>query len=223
MDELTAQDQLRLEVEAVRASRARIAAAGVAERRRVERDLHDVVQQHLVAVIVSLQLARELADSDLSAAKAVLDELSADAREALQSVRALAQQVYPSVLRDRGPADALRAVAAESGARVRVEASALPRDEDIDAALYVCCVELVRNVAEHAGDGARATVRLWEEDGDVRFEVSDDGAGFDTRTTSRNGGLTRVADTVGALGGTIDVESEPGRGTCVAGSVPVGS
>ena len=135
MEELTAEDGLRLEIEEMRASRARIAAAGVAERRRVERDLHDVVQQHLVAVIVSLQLARELADSDLSAAKAVLDELSADARETLQSVRALAQQVYPSVLRDRGPADALRAVVAESGAKVRVEASALPRDEDIDAAV----------------------------------------------------------------------------------------
>ena len=102
----------RLEAEELRASRARIAAAALTERRQIERDLHDVVQQHLVAVIVNLQLARELADSDLAAAKAVLDELSADAREALESVRELAQRVYPPVLRDRGPAEALRAAAA---------------------------------------------------------------------------------------------------------------
>lgn len=223
MDDLTAAEELRLEVEEVRASRARIAASGAAERRRVERDLHDVVQQHLVAVIVSLQLARELADTDLPAAKAVLDELSADAREALASVRELARRVYPSVLRDRGPADALRAAVAESGAKVRVEASALPRDDDADAAVYACCVELLENVAEHAGVGAHATVRLWQENGAVRFEVRDDGLGFDTRVTSRNGGLTRVSDTVGALGGAIEVESEPGRGTRVTGSVPVGS
>lgn len=223
MDELTAADQLRLEIEEVRASRARIAAAGVAERRRVERDLHDVVQQHLVAVIVSLQLARELADSDLPAAKAVLDELSADAREALESVRALAQRVYPPALHDRGAAEALRAVAAESGATVRVEASALPRDENVDAAVYACCVELLGNVAEHAGAGARATVRLWQENGAVRFEVSDDGIGFDTAVIAANGGLTRVADTVGAMGGAVEVESEPGRGTRVAGAVPVGT
>ena len=210
-------------VEELRASRARIAAAALAERRRIERELHDVVQQHLVAVIVNLQLARELADSDLAAAKAVLDELSADAREALESVRELAQLVYPPILRDRGPAEAIRAVAAEAGARVRVEAEALPRDEDVDAAVYACCLELLANVAAHAGAGARATVRLWPEDGAVRFEVSDDGVGFDAAGTSRNGGLARVADTVGALGGAIEVESEPGSGTRVTGCVPLAS
>jgi len=223
MDDLTAVEELRLELEEVRASRARIAASGVAERRHVERDLHDVVQQHLVALIVSLQLARELLDSDLPATKAVLNEITADAHDALESVRDLAQRVYPPALRDRGPADALRAVVAESGARVRVEATELARDENVDAAVYACCVELLANVSGHAGTGARATVRLWQEKGAVRFEVSDDGVGFDTGTTSRNGGLTRVTDTVGALGGALELESEPGRGTRVTGSVPLGS
>ena len=223
MDEPIAADGLRPEVEELRASRARVAAAAFAERRRIERELHDVVQQHLVAVIVNLQLARELADTDLAAAKAVLDALSADARDALESVRELAQRVYPAVLRDRGPAEAIRAAAAESVTRVRVEAETLPRDVDVDAAVYACCLELLANVDAHAGAGARVTVRLWLEAGAVRFDVSDDGAGFDAGTTPRNGGLTRVADTVGALGGAIEIESEPGMGTRVVGCVPLAS
>ena len=84
-----------LQIEGLQASRARIAAAAMAERRRIERELHDGVQQHLVAVIVNLQLARELADTDLAGAKAVLDELSADARQALESVRELGQRALP--------------------------------------------------------------------------------------------------------------------------------
>ena len=104
-----------LQIEGLQASRARIAAAAMAERRRIERELHDGVQQHLVAVIVNLQLARELADTDLEGAKAVLDELSADAREALESVRELGHELYPSLLRDRGPAEAVRAAAVASG------------------------------------------------------------------------------------------------------------
>ena len=223
MDEPTATAEPRPEVEELRASRARVAAAALADRRRIERELHDVVQQHLVAVIVNLQLARELADSDLAAAKAVLDELSADAREALESVRELAQGVYPSVLRDRGPAEAIRAAAVASGARVHVEAEVLPRDEDVDAAVYACCLELLANVAAHAGAGARVTVRLWPEAGAVRFDVGDDGTGFDVRTTSWNGSLTRVSDTVGALGGTVEIESVPGWGTRVTGRIPLPS
>jgi signal transduction histidine kinase len=223
MDEPTTAGGTRPEIEELRASRARVVAASLAERRRIERELHDVVQQHLVAVIVNLQLARELADSDLAAAKAVLDELSADAREALESVRELARRVYPPVLRDRGPAEAIRAAAVASGARVRVEAETLPRDEDVDAAVYACCLELLANVAAHAGAGARVTVRLWPEAGAVRFDFRDDGAGFDAAATSWNGGLTRVADTVGALGGTVEIESAPGRGTRVTGCVPLAS
>ena len=173
-----------LQIEGLQASRARIAAAAMADRRRIERELHDGVQQHLVAVIVNLQLARELADTDLEAAKAVLDELSADARQALASVRELGHELYPSLLRDRGLVEAVRAAAVASGARVRVETDPPRGGEDADAAVYDCCVELIGNVAQHAGTGARATVRLWQEDGSVRFEVADDGVGFDPRAAS---------------------------------------
>src|SRR4051812_16084918 len=131
----SAANGLRLQIAGLQASRARMAGAAMAERRRIERELHDGVQQHLVALIVNLQLARELADTDLVAAKAVLDELSADARQALASVRELGQGLYPSVLRDRGPVEAVRAAAIASGARVRVEAAPTRGGEDADAAV----------------------------------------------------------------------------------------
>jgi signal transduction histidine kinase len=214
---------LRLQIEGLEASRTRIAAAAIAERRRIERELHDGVQQHLVAVIVNLQLARELADGDLEGAKAVLDDLSADARRALASVRELGHGLYPSVLRDRGPVEAVRAAAVASGARVRVEAAPTRGGEDADAAVYDCCVALIANVAEHAGPEARATVRLWQEHDAVRFEVADDGVGFDPGAARRDGGLARAADVVGALGGSLEVDSRPGHGARVAGSVPVAS
>jgi signal transduction histidine kinase len=217
----SAANGLELQIEGLQASRARIAGAAMAERRRIERELHDGVQQHLVAVIVNLQLARELADGDLEGAKAVLDELSADARVALASVRELGHELYPSVLRDRGPAEAIRAAAVASGARVRVQAAPTRGGEDADAAVYDCCVELIANVAEHAGADARAKVRLWQEDGTLRFEVADDGVGFEPSAARCDGGLARAADVVGALGGSLEVDAAPGRGTRVAGSVPV--
>src|SRR6266571_3288757 len=111
----------RLEVEELRASRARVVAAADAERRRVERDLHDGIQQHLVALAVNIQLVRQLADSDPEAMRAVLDEIASDVREALESVRALAQTVYPPLLLDRGLGDALRAAVLDAGVPARLE------------------------------------------------------------------------------------------------------
>ena len=196
----------------------------MAERRRIERELHDGVQQHLVAVIVNLQLARELADADLDGAKAVLDELSADARDALESVRELAQRALPV-----GPARP-RAGRGRPGRRGRSPARGCAsrrlrprRGEDADAAVYDCCVELIANVAEHAGAGARATVRLWQEDGAVRFEVATTGW---ASTPARRGvtAASRASPTPWARSEARSRSSrEPGRGTRVAGSVPVAS
>src|SRR5438105_14795670 len=114
-------------VEELRASRARVVAAGDAERRRIERALHDGVQQHLVALVVNLQLARQLVESDPAAAATLLEELGRDAREALEGVRELACEIYPPLLLDRGLADALHAAAAQVEAPCRVEAEGLDR------------------------------------------------------------------------------------------------
>jgi signal transduction histidine kinase len=172
------------EIGELRASRARLLEAADAERRRTERELHDGVQQHLVALAVNLQLARQLVDSDPDALKALLDDLSNDVHEALESVRALARQVYPPMLLDRGLAEALRAAAVESGARVDVETSErFP--EEVESTVYFCCVELLR---------PGTTVRVWTDGADVVFEA-------DGEPT------TAVRDRVGALGGTVRVSS----------------
>src|SRR5947207_4337724 len=131
------------EIEELRASRARVVEAADAERRRTERSLHDGVQQHLVALAVNLQLARQLAESDPEALKTLLDELTRDVHEALESVRALAREVYPPLLLDRGLAEALRSAASEAGAQVELEtAERFP--PELEAAVYFCCVELLR-------------------------------------------------------------------------------
>jgi signal transduction histidine kinase len=213
-------DELRHEVEELRASRARIVAAADVERRRIERELHDGAQQHLVALAVNIQLARQQIDSDPAGVAALLDELAGDVREALESVRQLAQDVYPPLLLDRGLVDALRAAAAAAAVPVRVDADTLPRSSgEVEAAVYLCCVEALRNTAVHAGTGARATVAVRQDGEELVFDVTDDGVGFEG-DGPLGSGLTNVADRVEALGGSLTVSSQPGRGTRVSGAIP---
>ncbi len=212
----------RLEVEELRASRARVVAAADAERRRIERDLHDGVQQHLVALAVNLQLARQLADSDPAAVMTLLEEIGRDVREALEGVRELTQSIYPPLLLDRGLADALSAAASAAGIHTRVEAAAHDRyPPEVEATVYFCCVEALDNAAKHAGTGARATVRTWHEQDALLFEIVDDGAGFEPRLDRTLSGLTGMSDRLGALDGRLTISSDPGRGTRVSGTIPL--
>ena len=214
-------DDLRREVDELRASRARVLAAADAERRRIERELHDGAQQHLVALAVNLELARQLADSDPVAAKTLLDEIGRDVREALESVRELAHGIYPPLLLDRGLAEALGAAASGVDIPTRVDASALDRfPHEVEATVYFCCLEALQNAARHAGPRARATLRVWSEAGALLFEVGDDGAGFEP-ATRRGAGLTSMSDRLGALDGALTVSSEPGHGTRVSGTIPL--
>jgi signal transduction histidine kinase len=215
-------DELRLQVAELRASRSRLVASADAERRRIERDLHDGAQQQLVALVVNLQLARRLTDSDPAAARTLLDEIARDAREALEEVRGLAHGVYPSLLVDRGLAEALRAAASAAAIPARVEAADLDRyPPEIEATLYFCCLEALQNAAQHAGRGARATVRAWHGPDALCFEVVDDGAGFDPDATPLGAGLTNVGDRLGAQGGRLTISSQPGQGVRVAGAIPI--
>jgi signal transduction histidine kinase len=215
-------DDLHRQVAELRESRARVVAAADAERRRIERDLHDGAQQDLVALAVNLQLARQLAHSDPAAVPALLGEIAADARRALEEVRDLAHGIYPSLLLDRGLAEALRAAAAAAGLPARVEAVHLERyAPDIEATVYFCCLEALRNAARHAGPGARATVRAWHEDDALRFEVVDDGAGFDPGEQPIGTGVTGMHDRVGAQGGELAITSHAGRGVRIAGTIPL--
>lgn len=211
-------DELRLQVEELRAAQARVVAAADAQRRRIERDLHDGAQQHLIALAVNLQLARLLADSDPAAAKTLLEEIERNVREALDDVRRLAQAIYPPLL-DRGLAEALRGAASDAVIPTRVEATALERcPPELEATVYFCCLEALQTAAEHPEPGERATIRAWHEQGALRFEVIVDGAGFE-RWAEQD--LTGIGDRLGAVGGRLTISSKTGRGTCVSGTIPL--
>jgi signal transduction histidine kinase len=197
-------------------------AAADAERRRIERNLHDGAQQHLVALAVKVRLARQLAERDPPKSSALMEELGGDLEDALQELRDLAHGIYPPLLADKGLPDALRAAARRASVPVEVHADGVGRYRpELEAAVYFCCLEALQNAGKYAGEGARAMVRLWEEAGGVWFEVADDGAGFDTRRVSASAGFTNMNDRLGAIGGSLRIESAPGRGTKVAGAIPL--
>jgi signal transduction histidine kinase len=211
------------QTEELRASRSRVVSAADAERRRIERDLHDGAQQHLVSLAVHLRLARDLADSDPNKAREILEELGDDVQATLEEVRDLAHGIYPPLLQDRGLAEALAAAAGRATIPTRVDASQTGRyDAVVEATVYFCCLEALQNAAKHAGAGASAVITVREDDGGLRFEVVDDGAGFDASGARGGVGLTNMRDRVGAVGGTIRLESTVGRGTTLAGLIPLG-
>jgi signal transduction histidine kinase len=214
-------DELRAQAEALRESRARIVASGDAERRRLERNLHDGAQQNLVALAVSLRLARDVLADEPETAAQMLDQLAADLKVTIQELRDLAHGIYPPLLADSGLGKALEAAASRSPQSVRVTATDLHRySPEIEAAVYFCCLEALQNAAKHAL-GATVDVRLWEQSGGLLFSVTDDGPGFNVATARGGHGHMNMADRLGAIGGTIRWQSEPGCGATVQGSIPL--
>ena len=187
-------DDLRSQLEAVRESRARVAAAADAERRRIERALHDGVQQDLIALAVNLQLARELVDGSENAP---LEAASRDVHDALDGVRALAEGVYPSLLVDRGLAEALRSAARAARMPTRIDAPDDRYAPDVEAAVYFACTRALADVEQ----AAHSSVRVWPEGGALLFEVVFEGGGI--------ADLSGVEDRVGAAGGALSVTTEP--------------
>ena len=207
-------------VQELRAARERIVTANERERRGVERDLHDGAQQSLMAIRVKLAVASKQVDNENLAAK--LEEITADADAALAQLRALARGIYPAVLVDRGVPYALRSFAATASLPIRVGATDVGRlSSPVESALYFCAVEAIQNAAKHAGPSATVEVTLTEQPDTVEFKIEDDGRGFDTTAVSEGHGLLNMSDRIGALGGTLDVVSTPGRGTTIMASVPV--
>jgi signal transduction histidine kinase len=214
-------DELRAQAEALRESRARVVASGDAERRRLERNLHDGAQQNLVALAVSLRLARDVLAEEPEAAGQMLDQLAEDLKVTIGELRDLAHGIYPPLLADSGLGKALEAAASRSPLAVRVTAEGLQRySPDIEAAVYFCCLEALQNAAKHAPK-ATVDVRLWEESGGLLFSVTDDGPGFSAVVARSGHGYMNMADRLGAIGGTVRWQSEPGQGASIQGSIPL--
>lgn len=212
---------LQARLEDLRASRQRLVTAQDAERRRIERDLHDGAQQHLVALKVKLGLLASLGGKDPDRAAELTTEVAGDADEALQTLRDLARGIYPPLLADQGLVAAIEAQARKSAVRVEVQADGVGRyPQEIEAAVYFCCLEALQNVAKYSGVST-ASVRLWSNNGTLDFAVRDDGAGFDLASTPAGSGLTNMADRIEALGGSFRITSRPGEGTQIDGSMPM--
>jgi signal transduction histidine kinase len=214
-------EELRANLEELRASRQRIVAAQDAAARRLERNIHDGAQQQLVALAVKLRLVDGFVGRDEARAHAMLGELQAESQDALETLRDLARGIYPPLLADRGLLSALEAQARKSPFPIRIEADGVGRyPQDQEAALYFCALEALQNVTKYA-DATNVTLRLRERDGRVAFEVVDDGRGFDPATTRQGTGLQGMADRMAALSGELVVTSAPGAGTTVVGSLPL--
>jgi signal transduction histidine kinase len=213
--------ELLQRLEELRASRQRLVAAQDEERRRLERNLHDGAQQNLVALKVKLGLAETFTDKDPAKARQLLGEIKSDADEALETLRDLARGIYPPLLADKGLAVALESQARKATVPVMLEAVGVSRySQDIEAAVYFCCLEALQNVQKYAR-ATQATIRLGESDGVLLFEVEDDGQGFDLAATPRGSGLTNMSDRLDALGGSVVVQSQPGSGTQLVGTMPI--
>lgn len=207
--------------EDLQASRARIVATGDAERRKIERNLHDGAQQHLVALAVNLRLAKDILAEDPDGAVEMLDALAEAVKETIQELRDLAHGIYPPLLMDSGLPEALRAAANRSPLAVSVEADGIGRyPTELEAAVYFCCMEAIQNAAKHA-PGAEVVVSVTEDEGVVHFSVIDDGPGFDVAAATAGHGYVNMSDRVGAIGGTVEWTSAPGRGARIVGTIPV--
>jgi signal transduction histidine kinase len=216
---LTSDLQARLDD--LRASRQRLVAAQDDERRRLERNLHDGAQQHLVALKVKLGLVEMLATRDPEKAQATIVALKRDADEALETLRDLARGIYPPLLAEKGLTAALQSQAGKATLPVHVDADGVGRyPQETEAALYFCTLEALQNVQKYASASAVA-VRLRDEETQLLVEVADDGRGFDVTAVTRGAGLTNMEDRLDALGGTLQIESTPGVGTTLRATVPV--
>lgn len=205
----------------LRASRARILAAADDERRRIERDLHDGGQQRLVALRIRLQLAEELMKQDPAQARNMLHLLGGEVDAALDELRSLAAGVYPSLLAARGLPDAIRTAALQSPVPALVEVDGADRySQEIETAAYFCCIEALQNVAKHAPDATSVSISL-SRNGDLGFEVRDDGPGFPVADGITGHGLVNMRDRMAAVGGELKIRSTPGAGTAVIGTIPV--
>jgi signal transduction histidine kinase len=206
-------DRLQGEVTELHGSRKRLAEAAHADRRGIERALHDGVQQHLVALAIDLRRLAGLMDGEPAAAKALLDEMAANVQAALDEATELAQRIYPPPLEGRGLASALRSAAASAGVTALVDVRAATRyPPEIITAVYWSCVEALSS----ASPGSQATVSVLDADGALTFEVEVEVAGHPAE-----GRLGRLRDRIEALDGRVSVGDGHDGGSRIHGWLPL--
>jgi signal transduction histidine kinase len=202
-------------------SRARIAEVAAVERQALERDLHDGAQQQLTAILIKLSMVREDLTEE-SVAQARILALESELEAALEELRRLGHGIYPPPLAERGLVAALEAVARRSGGSINVSSAGVARyPVALESAVYFCCLEAVQNATKHAGSNVRIWIRLNAIGPVLRFEVRDDGSGFEPDTTPDGMGLQNLRDRLDAFDGRLEIVSASGRGTVVTGALPI--
>ena len=198
---------------------SRVVDAVDLQREDLERDIHDGVQQRLVAVRIQIELAGDLAKDDARLRQA-LAEIGGNLEEAIDELREVAHGIHPQVLTDQGLVAALAHVARAAAGPVEVASSGIGRyPANLESAIYYCCREAIQNASKHGGPSVRISVSLREEPGIIAFEVSDDGPGFDVTHATPGRGLQHMRDRIHLHGGRVSIVSRAGAGTVVSGAV----
>jgi signal transduction histidine kinase len=204
-------EQLRVEVEELRAALKRLVAAGDADRRMVERELHDGVQQHLIALAVNLQLAGQAAGSDPAAANTLLEEMGRDVQQALDETSLLAQRIYPATLEADGIGTLLRSAAASTDVPASVDVAVTSNyPPEVVMTLYLCWLNMLACASVETG----ASIRVRETQNVLAFEVIGN-------TACADADLDYVRGRVEALGGRLAITSGSGDGTRISGALPL--
>jgi signal transduction histidine kinase len=211
----TSEGQLAERATELAASRTRLMTAADEERRRLERDLHDGAQQHLVALSVLIQLAR---NAERDKAQPLLTEASDLVETAITEIRRLAHGIYPPLLVSGGLTEALPTLAARAAVPVHLDLNGLGRyPPSTEAALYYCCSEALQNAAKHGGPATTIIVAAHADEQTLNLTISDTGRGFDSATMGV--GLTNMTDRLSAIGGQLVIDTGPGQGTRITATV----
>jgi signal transduction histidine kinase len=205
----------------LRRSRARIVLAGDEQRRRLERNLHDGVQQRLAEIRIELGTVSDVLAED-SPLRSRLDRVGGHVEDALEEVREVSHGLYPPVLSDWGIVAALERTRVPGDVALELRASGIDRyPAELESAVYYCCLEAIQNATKHGGPGVRISIELREDADGLSFEVRDDGPGFDASTASGGMGLQNMRDRLGALDGRLSITRAGSDGTIVSAVIPL--